>query len=213
MVSSLYLQLAFGVCFQEIIQHQGKDQQIFQISHPSLCCSFWFLLTTVPLIVVLVGPTRTDRLCSHSQIRKVIVSSMIPYNKWFFKKANNSFDFLDPVQVSPVHPAACFRLDYSVVYSAVCDQLHDERTTLLLYLLLHQHQQFRNYVYTNADIQRMVVSLLKVLYNGDSQGSHHLYMSLIILLLLSEDEGFNSNVHNIVSTNILHFECVNMLIF
>jgi len=119
-----------------------------------------------------------------------------------YRQALLSFtDSQDPVQVSPVHPAACFRLYYSVVYSAVCDQLHDERTTLLLYLLLHQHQQFRNYVYTNADIQRMVVSLLKVLYNGDSQGSHHLYMSLIILLLLSEDEGFNSNVHNIIIRN------------
>ena len=66
-------------------------------------------------------------------------------------------------------------------------------------MLLHQHQQFRNYVYTHADIQRMVISLLKELFDGDDeQGSHHLYMSLIVLLLLSEDEGFNSNIHNIV---------------
>lgn len=65
---------------------------------------------------------------------------------------------LDPVQVSPVHPSACFRLDYSVLYSTLCDRLGDERTTLLLYMLLHQHQQFRNYVYTHADIQRMVQS-------------------------------------------------------
>jgi len=70
-------------------------------------------------------------------------------------------DFADPVQVSPVHPAACFRLDYSVVYSAICDRLNDERTTLLLYLLLHQHQPFRNYVYTHADIQTMVRPALK----------------------------------------------------
>lgn len=127
----------------------------------------------------------------------------------------------DPVQVSPVHPSACFRLDYSVLYSTLCDHLGDERTTLLLYMLLHQHQQFRNYVYTHADIQRMVrfhnlfvlisikikkgffwtqvIALLQELYNGNDQGSHHLYMSLIILLLLSEDEGFNSNIHNVVS--------------
>jgi len=110
-------------------------------------------------------------------------------------------DSQDPVQVSPVHPGACFRLDYSVVYATVCDHLDDERTTLLLYVLLHQHQQFRLYVYTNADIQRMVLALLQVLYAGDNQASHHLYMSLIILLLLTEDEGFNSNVHNITVRN------------
>lgn len=63
----------------------------------------------------------------------------------------------DPVQVSPVHPAACFRLDYSVLYGTLCDRLSDERTTLLLYMLLHQHQQFRLFVYTHADIQRMVL--------------------------------------------------------
>ena len=47
-------------------------------------------------------------------------------------------------------------------------------------------------------ISLQVIALLRVLFNGDNQGSHHLYMSLIVLLLLSEDEGFNSNIHNIV---------------
>jgi len=119
-------------------------------------------------------------------------------DKWIDVYIWTRLYFADPVQVSPVHPAACFRLDYSVVYSAICDRLNDERTTLLLYLLLHQHQPFRNYVYTHADIQTMVIALLRVLFDGDNQGSHHLYMSLIVLLLLSEDEGFNSNIHNIV---------------
>merc|ERR1712071_619890 len=137
------------------------------------------------LLLVLVNHCSTDKVWSN------------PY-----RQALLSFtDSQDPVQVSPVHPAACFRLDYSVVYSAICDQLSDERTTLLLYLLLHQHQPFRNYVYTHADIQTMVISLLRVLFNGDNQGSHHLYMSLIVLLLLSEDEGFNSNIHNIIIRN------------
>jgi len=137
------------------------------------------------LLLVLVNHCSTDKVWSN------------PY-----RQALLSFtDSQDPVQVSPVHPAACFRLDYSVVYSAICDRLNDERTTLLLYLLLHQHQPFRNYVYTHADIQTMVVALLRVLFDGDNQGSHHLYMSLIVLLLLSEDEGFNSNIHNIIIRN------------
>ncbi|XP_057375530.1 dymeclin-like isoform X1 [Daphnia carinata] len=123
-----------------------------------------------------------------------------------YRQALLSFtDSQDPVQVSPVHPSACFRLDYSVLYSTLCDRLGDERTTLLLYMLLHQHQQFRNYVYTHADIQRMVIALLQELFKGDDEGSHHLYMSLIILLLLSEDEGFNSNIHNVIIRNPLWY--------
>ena len=81
-------------------------------------------------------------------------------DKWIDVYIWTRLYFADPVQVSPVHPAACFRLDYSVVYSAICDRLNDERTTLLLYLLLHQHQPFRNYVYTHADIQTMVCSIV-----------------------------------------------------
>lgn len=90
----------------------------------------------------------------------------------------------DPVQVSPVHPGACFRLDYSVVYATVCDHLDDERTTLLLYVLLHQHQQFRLYVYTNADIQRMVLALLQVLYAGDNQVSFQRLLAVHLLFAI-----------------------------
>lgn len=75
-------------------------------------------------------------------------------------------------------------------------------------MLLYQHQQFRNFVYTHTDIQRMVLAILRELYGGDDPGSHHLYMSLIILLLLSEDEGFNSNIHNVVIRNLMPYSNV-----
>lgn len=43
-----------------------------------------------------------------------------------------------------------------------------------------------------------VIPILQTLYNAPHSTSYHIYMSLIILLILSEDDGFNKNVHEIV---------------
>lgn len=40
--------------------------------------------------------------------------------------------------------------------------------------------------------------ILKLLYNADDHNAHHIYMSLIILLILSQDENFNKSVHELV---------------
>lgn len=44
-----------------------------------------------------------------------------------------------------------------------------------------------------------VIPILQTLYHAPDNTSHHIYMSLIILLILSEDDTFNRNVHEIVS--------------
>ena len=41
--------------------------------------------------------------------------------------------------------------------------------------------------------------ILKLLYNAEEHNAHHIYMSLIILLILSQDENFNKSVHELVS--------------
>ena len=41
--------------------------------------------------------------------------------------------------------------------------------------------------------------ILKILYHAPEENSHHIYMALIILLVLSEDEYFSTAVHEIVS--------------
>jgi len=45
--------------------------------------------------------------------------------------------------------------------------------------------------------------LLKILYYAQERNSHHIYMALIILLVLSEDDVFNKAVHEIVSIDKL----------
>lgn len=44
---------------------------------------------------------------------------------------------------------------------------------------------------------------MKVIYSAPERNSHHIYMALIIVLILSEDDFFNKTVHSIVSVFIL----------
>ena len=50
-----------------------------------------------------------------------------------------------------------------------------------------------------------VMPLLKILYHAQDKNSHHIYMALIILLVLSEDDVFNKAVHEIVSLSSFLF--------
>ena len=40
--------------------------------------------------------------------------------------------------------------------------------------------------------------ILKILYAAQERNSHHIYMALIVLLVLSEDSFFNKAVHETV---------------
>ena len=87
-----------------------------------------------------------------------------------------------------------------------------DEATLLLYLLLHRNKGFHNYVLASTEIDRLVIPILQVgqpvyqststpcqtLYRAPDCSNHHIYMSLIILLILSEDDLFNQTVHSCI---------------
>lgn len=50
-----------------------------------------------------------------------------------------------------------------------------------------------------------VVPLLHQLYDCGSQSSHHVYMLLIILLILSQDDCFNKSIHESVCVSVSVF--------
>lgn len=56
-----------------------------------------------------------------------------------------------------------------------------------------------DYEFLEIDFDLQVIPILQTLYNAPDSTSHHIYMSLIVLLILSEDDGFNKSVHQIVS--------------
>lgn len=95
-----------------------------------------------------------------------------------------------------------FALHIGMLFSAICRDLHKDQTTLLLYLLLHRNSSVASFILSRTDIDNLVMPILKLLYNADNHNAHHIYMSLIILLILSQDENFNKSVHELVIPTI-----------
>lgn len=112
----------------------------------------------------------------------------------------------DQTSVSPTKVAATFKFDYTDLYNGLCSTLRDDQTTLLLYLLIHQNSAMKAFVLSRTNIDQLVMPILKILYNAQDRNSHHIYMALIILLVLSEDEVFNKAVHEIVLKDIPWFK-------
>ncbi|KAM6105469.1 dymeclin isoform 2-T2 [Pterocles gutturalis] len=85
---------------------------------------------------------------------------------------------------------------------ALCEQQKSDQATLLLYMLLHQNGNVRTYVLARTDIENLVLPILEILYHVEERNSHHVYMALIILLILTEDDGFNRSIHEVILKNI-----------
>ncbi|CAF1168576.1 unnamed protein product [Rotaria sordida] len=102
-----------------------------------------------------------------------------------------------PTNLPDSEPLPWFSIDYHRLYDVLCQTVHTDQSTLLLYLLLHRNQHFKAYVISRTNIDQIVLPVLRVIYTSAEQNSHHIYMSLIILLILSEDDFFNRTIHDI----------------
>ncbi|KAK8396920.1 hypothetical protein O3P69_005130 [Scylla paramamosain] len=111
-------------------------------------------------------------------------------------------NFHDPAESTPTQAVATFKLEFATLYKSLFTHLQDDQTTLLLYLLLHKNDDFRTYVLARTDVESLVLPILHTLYHAPDSTSHHIYMSLIILLILSEDDSFNKTIHDIPLKNI-----------
>ncbi|XP_058120627.1 dymeclin [Anopheles ziemanni] len=105
-------------------------------------------------------------------------------------------------QDSPKEEPATFKIDFSSLYNTLCRIVTIDQATLLLYLLLYRNQRFHKYVMAQQNLQQLVIPILQTLYNAPDSTSHHIYMSLIVLLILSEDDNFNKSVHQIMLKNV-----------
>ncbi len=83
------------------------------------------------------------------------------------------------------------------LFKTLCDTLSADESTLFLYLLLHRNADFRTHVLASSDVERVVLPILRTLYRAPESSNHHIYMSLIVLLILSEDDLFNTSVHDV----------------
>ncbi|XP_046974859.1 dymeclin [Vanessa cardui] len=94
------------------------------------------------------------------------------------------------------------RIDLAALHRALCATAGCEHSTLLLYLMLHSCKAYKRQVSNGPNIENLLVPILQVLYNAPDSTSHHIYMSLIVLLILTEDDSLIKNVHLIMLKNI-----------
>lgn len=107
-------------------------------------------------------------------------------------------DSQDDGDATPTKTVMSFKFNLDALYTTICKVPNTDETTLLLYMLLHRNPTVKAYIMKRADIQLLVIPILQILYHAPDNTSHHIYMSLIILLILSEDDTFNKNVHEIM---------------
>uniref|UniRef100_A0A8C1JYU1 Dymeclin n=1 Tax=Cyprinus carpio TaxID=7962 RepID=A0A8C1JYU1_CYPCA len=110
-------------------------------------------------------------------------------------------------------------ITYNILFEAVTTLL-----VLLSYQLFHKEKQYtvhthiqrkqgdriekeyRKPVKANAPTSSVfvlrVLPILEILYHVEERNSHHVYMALIILLILTEDDTFNRSIHEVMLKNI-----------
>ncbi|KAK9873979.1 hypothetical protein WA026_002330 [Henosepilachna vigintioctopunctata] len=107
--------------------------------------------------------------------------------------------------VRPTHGDSLFKINFDSLYTTLCARATGEAETLLLYLLLHRNSNFKTFLLSRLDLENLVIPILKTLYNTPTSNSHHIYMSLIVLLILSEDDTFNRTIHKTKLKNIIWY--------
>ncbi|CAM4554499.1 unnamed protein product [Caretta caretta] len=143
-------------------------------------------LANQSLLLLLVLANLTDAPDTPNPYRQAIMS---------FKNTQGFTAFPSP---SP----HAFQINFNSLYTALCEQQKSDQATLLLYILLHQNSNVRTYMLARTDMENLVLPILEILYQVEERNSHHVYMALIILLILTEDDGFNRSIHEVILKNI-----------
>lgn len=119
-----------------------------------------------------------------------------------YRQAITCFRNTQDTSVPPVEQSHTFQINFNSLYTALCEQQRSDQATLLLYTLLHQNANMRTYILSRTDMDNLVLPILEILYHVEERNSHHVYMALIILLILTEDDAFNRSIHEVVLKNV-----------
>ena len=103
-----------------------------------------------------------------------------------------------PTNIPNSEPLPWFSLNFTKLFHMFTFTLHSDQYMLLFYMLLHRNQHFKMFILSRLNIDLLIVPILKVIFTAPERNSRHIYMALIILLILSEDDIFNKTIHSIV---------------
>ncbi|KAG5453854.1 Dymeclin [Clonorchis sinensis] len=90
-----------------------------------------------------------------------------------------------------------YSVDFLSIRDTAADTLHQDNSTLLLYLLLHRNAHFRNFLLQRRNYDKLLLPLLNIIYRSPGDSSPLVYMALIIVLILTESEQFNEEIHSV----------------
>ena len=82
------------------------------------------------------------------------------------------------------------KVTFSALYSSLVTRISEDSTLLLLYMLLQTNEEFHSFLASRADLDALVLPLLKCLYRAHEQTRARIYTIMIILTILSCDEHF-----------------------
>ncbi|XP_062867102.1 dymeclin [Trichomycterus rosablanca] len=119
-----------------------------------------------------------------------------------YKQAITCFKNTQDTSSIPSPQPHTFQINFNSLYTALCEQQRSDQVTLLLYTLLHQNPNMKTYMLSRTDMENLVIPILEILYHVEERNSHHVYMALIILLILTEDDTFNRSIHEVILKNI-----------
>ncbi|KAL6469668.1 hypothetical protein AOLI_G00210770 [Acnodon oligacanthus] len=119
-----------------------------------------------------------------------------------YKQAVTCFKNTQDTSSIPSPQPHTFQINFNSLYTALCEQQRSDQATLLLYTLLHQNPNMKTYMLSRTDMENLVMPILEILYHVEERNSHHVYMALIILLILTEDDTFNRSIHEVMLKNI-----------
>ncbi|XP_053505017.1 dymeclin [Ictalurus furcatus] len=119
-----------------------------------------------------------------------------------YRQAITCFKNTQDTSSIPSPQPHAFQINFNSLYTALCEQQRSDQVTLLLYTLLHQNPNMKNYMLSRTDMENLVIPILEILYHVEDRNSHHVYMALIILLILTEDDTFNRSIHEVTLKNI-----------
>ena len=113
-------------------------------------------------------------------------------------KCNSIKDLIFAATPSGETEEGAIQLPFSKIYESLIQSQERESGTLLLYTLLHENASFRTFVLSKTDVDRLVIPLLKILHCAASHSGNHVYMSLVVLLILSEEDSWCRQVNEII---------------
>ncbi len=91
----------------------------------------------------------------------ILLTHKVRQKTFFSQKFSFSFFFSDsPTNLPDSEPLPWFSVDYRRLYDVLCQTVHTDQSTLLLYMLLHRNQHFKAYVISRTNIDQIVCLIL-----------------------------------------------------